>query len=41
MRRNMFDTIQDHPLIITENNITVLAHQLHDKNLLTGIPQLI
>ena len=41
MRRNMLDTIQDHPLIITENNITVLAHQLHDKNLLTGIPQLI
>ena len=41
MRRNMLDTIQDHSLIITENNITVLAHQLHDKNLLTGIPQLI
>ena len=41
MRRNMLDTIQDRPLIITENNITVLAHQLHDKNLLTGISQLI
>ena len=37
----MLNTVQNHPLIITENNITVFPHQLHDQNLLTGIPQLI
>ena len=41
MRRNMLNTIQDHIFIITENNITMLTHKLHDKHLLTRIPQLI
>ena len=41
MGRDMFDAVQDHSLFVTEDDVAVLAHQLHDKNLLTGIPQLI
>ena len=41
MGRDMLDAVQDHSLFVTEDDVAVLAHQLHDQTLSAGIPQLI
>ena len=41
MGRDVFDAVQDHSLFVTEDDVAVLAHQLHDQTLSAGIPQLI
>lgn len=37
----MLDAVQDHILVIAENNVAVLAHQLHDQNLVAHVAQLV
>ena len=37
----MLDAVQDHTLVIAENNVAVLAHQLHDQNLVADISKLV
>ena len=37
----MLDTVQDHALVITENNVAVFSHQLHDEDFMADITQLI
>ena len=37
----MLNTVKDHAVLITEDNITVFAHQFHDQELLTRIAHLI
>ena len=41
MGRDVFDAVQNHSLFVTEDDVAVLAHQLHDQTLSAGIPQLI
>ena len=41
MGRDMLDAVQDHAFFVTEDDVAVLAHQLHDQTLSAGIPQLI
>ena len=33
----VLDAVQDHTLVIAENNVAVLAHQLHDQNLVAYV----
>ena len=37
----MLDAVQDHVFIVTENNVAVLAHKLHDQNLVAYISKFI
>ena len=37
----VLDAVDDHIIVVTEDQVTVLAHQLHDQTLSAGIPQLI
>ena len=39
--RDMLDRIQDHAVLLTENDIAVFAHQLDDQKLAADIPKLI
>ena len=38
---DMFDGVQDHAVLLAENNIAVLAHQLDDQKLAADITQFI
>ena len=41
MGRDMLDAVQDHSFFVTEDDVAVFAHQLHDQTLSAGITQLI
>ena len=41
MGGNMLDAVQDHAFVITEDDIAVLAHQLHDQTLPAWITQFV
>ena len=37
----MLDAVDDHIIVVTEDQVTVLAHQLHDQRLVTQIPHFV
>ena len=37
----MLDAVQDYPFLITEDDIAVLTHDLHNQSLVTEIPHLV
>ena len=37
----VLDAVDDHIIVVTEDQVTVLAHQLHDQRLVTQIPHLV
>ena len=41
MGGNMLDAVQDHALVIAENNVAVLAHELDDEFFAAGISKLV
>ena len=41
MRGNMLDAVQDHTVLIAEDDIAVFSHQFYDQKFLTGVSHFI